>query len=634
MSSTDTPAQFVAPEGAYTFLEEHKPQHLTVSGSNAAQYPTRISTITIRFQAKTTSATPGLTALLGGGGKDAKTKEKERDKENLGTNTAENKDRDRDRESVSSSDNGEDKDATGDLNAPLQDSGAANTGAGAGEAGASNTNGGQQQQQPQFTPTTLFSPAMNGVKRRSTSARKMQNLRTTSSSFVTRLQTVEGLSKIIGHQSGDVTYAFYNASKSFIWTQIGQKLKEPLARVSFSAFITCHDVNKATASPDHIDVIIGFATGDIVWFDTITSRYARINKQSTTSTIPNTTHIACTAIRWVPSSTNLFLASYADGTMVVYDRDREDGAFTPREPHGPEVLPSPLPSPSNGGQKPNGHGALGLQEPTQPVQTDWDPLHDIFVTPNPLGVGGSEKALRNPVSHWRVSKKKILDFAFSPDVRYVAVVGEDGCLRVIDALTEHLLDTYSSYFGSLTTVTWSPDGRFILTGGQDDLITIVSPSEQRVIARCQGHSSFVANVSFDLSQCDGRTYRFGSVGEDNRLLLWDFSSGALHRPKLNAAFHLNRASVASTISLALRRRTEVSTLNLPVDGVPNTTYHPAPSRNDVSVLQPIQSTSIEGDLLTRVEFTPTAVITSTRGGLLRVWSRPSRGHGRDATITN
>jgi hypothetical protein len=74
--------------------------------------------------------------------------------------------------------------------------------------------------------------------------------------------------------------------------------------------------------------------------------------------------------------------------------------------------------------------------------------------------------------------KKATDFAFSPDVRYVGVVSEDGCLRVIDALSEkyatitefayplttfrRLLDTYSSYFGYLTTVAWSPDGRFLL----------------------------------------------------------------------------------------------------------------------------------------------------------------------------
>lgn len=57
------------------------------------------------------------------------------------------------------------------------------------------------------------------------------------------------------------------------------------------------------------------------------------------------------------------------------------------------------------------------------------------------------------------------------------------------------------------------------TGGQDDLLTIFSPWEQRVVARCQGHSSFVSAVAFDDLRCDGRTYRFGSVGEDNKLIL-------------------------------------------------------------------------------------------------------------------
>jgi hypothetical protein len=35
-----------------------------------------------------------------------------------------------------------------------------------------------------------------------------------------------------------------------------------------------------------------------------------------------------------------------------------------------------------------------------------------------------------------------------------------------------LVDTYSSYFGYLTTVTWSPDGRFILVGGGEEFLAI------------------------------------------------------------------------------------------------------------------------------------------------------------------
>lgn len=78
--------------------------------------------------------------------------------------------------------------------------------------------------------------------------------------------------------------------------------------------------------------------------------------------------------------------------MVVYDRDREDGPFTPREPH---VISAPLVE--NGTAETEG----------TPSATEWDPIYEMFVSPNLHGLGGNEKALKNPVSHWRVSKKKI-----------------------------------------------------------------------------------------------------------------------------------------------------------------------------------------------------------------------------------
>ena len=94
-----------------------------------------------------------------------------------------------------------------------------------------------------------------------------------------------------------------------------------------------------------------------------------------------------------------------------------------------------------------------------------------------------------------------------------------------------LLDLYASYYGGFLCVCWSPDGKYVLTGGQDDLVSIWSVAESVIVARCQGHQSWVTAVCFDPWRCDDRNYRFGSVGEDCRLLLWDFSVGMLHRPK-------------------------------------------------------------------------------------------------------
>lgn len=94
-----------------------------------------------------------------------------------------------------------------------------------------------------------------------------------------------------------------------------------------------------------------------------------------------------------------------------------------------------------------------------------------------------------------------------------------------------LLDMFYSYYGGMSCVCWSPDGKYVLTGGQDDLISIWSFADSALVARCQGHQSWVSAVAFDPWRCDERNYRFGSVGEDGRLCLWDFSVGMLYRPR-------------------------------------------------------------------------------------------------------
>lgn len=94
-----------------------------------------------------------------------------------------------------------------------------------------------------------------------------------------------------------------------------------------------------------------------------------------------------------------------------------------------------------------------------------------------------------------------------------------------------LLGVYNAFYGGFSCVQWSPDGKYVVTGGQDDLISIWSVFDEALIARCQGHQSWVTSVAFDPWRCDERNYRFGSVGEDCRLCLWDFNVGMLRKPK-------------------------------------------------------------------------------------------------------
>jgi WD40 repeat protein len=114
-----------------------------------------------------------------------------------------------------------------------------------------------------------------------------------------------------------------------------------------------------------------------------------------------------------------------------------------------------------------------------------------------------------------------------------------------------LLGLYNAYYGGFTCVCWSPDGKYVLTGGQDDLISIWYPQETTLIARCQGHQSWVTSVAFDPWRCDEKNYRFGSVGEDCRLCLWDFNVGMLHKPKMVSPLDIMTMHIRSTLSLVV-----------------------------------------------------------------------------------
>lgn len=207
-----------------------------------------------------------------------------------------------------------------------------------------------------------------------------------------------------------------------------------------------------------------------------------------------------------------------DGSLIVYDKEKEDAVFVAEE---------------NGVSTDETDGGLSRSSA----------LH-VSKSVN------SKNQKTNPVASWKLSNAKINAFAFSPDSRHLAVVCEDGTLRIIDYLTEQyeqvafldhvrrlrltgyrLTDIYPSYYGGFICVCWSPDGKYVLTGGQDDLVSIWTVAERQIIARCPGHHSWVTAVAFDPWRCGDRNYRFGSVGEDCRLLLWDFNVGMLHRPK-------------------------------------------------------------------------------------------------------
>jgi hypothetical protein len=115
------------------------------------------------------------------------------------------------------------------------------------------------------------------------------------------------------------------------------------------------------------------------------------------------------------------------------------------------------------------------------------------------------------------------EFAFSPCGSYLAIVSQDGYLRVFafdyknnQQLQIQLLCSMKSYFGGLICCCWSSDGRYIATGGEDDLITVFSFVEMRVACRGRGHSSWINACTFDAWNCSNNNIFSASINNKKK----------------------------------------------------------------------------------------------------------------------
>ncbi|KAK0709775.1 WD40-repeat-containing domain protein [Lasiosphaeria miniovina] len=423
------------------------------------------------------------------------------------------------------------------------------------------------------------------------------NVTKSNSSFISRVIVHETLNKRLQDRPSDGLFAFANINRAFQWLDLSSPSKaEYLTKILFTkAHCLCHDVNLLTKSSSHIDVIMGFSTGEIIWWEPISQRYTRLNKNG----IINGTPVS--EIRWIPGSEHLFLAAHMDGSLVVYDKEKEDATFSADEEAGAGLQAN--------GEVNSDTASRGVSNSSQ-IQINKS-VH-------------SKNQKTNPVAVWKLSNQRINAFAFSPDHRHLAVVSEDGSLRIIDYLKEELLDLFYSYYGGLICVCWSPDGKYVLTGGQDDLISIWCPSESALIARCQGHHSWVTSVAFDPWQCDDKNYRFGSVGEDCRICLWDFSVGMLHRPKAASVHHHQRGgSVSSRLVSLQRAESSQNGYGVGEEAAEKILPHAVEPRSRTAMLPPVLSKTIDEDPLCWIDFTQAAILTSCKSGHLRTWSRPS-----------
>ncbi|XP_050685170.1 WD repeat-containing protein 20 [Leptidea sinapis] len=312
-------------------------------------------------------------------------------------------------------------------------------------------------------------------------------------------------------QASEERICFNHGKELYVYVYRGVKkaadLTKPVDKKMYKGTNpTCHDFNTITVTPESVSLVIGFSTGQIQLIDPIKKELSKLYNEER---LIDKSRVTC--IKWVPGSSSLFLSAHASGQLYVFNEELPCGPAAP-------------------------HYQLFKQGDAYSIHTC------------------RTKSTRNPLYRWVIGEGSCInEFAFSPCGANLAVVSQDGFLRVFHYDTMELVGRARSYFGGFLCVCWSPDGKYVVVGGEDDLVTVWSFDERRVAARGQGHRSWVSVVAFDpyvvsfseqnedsekkeSAQC----YRLGSVSQDTQLCLWDLTEDVLRPPiRARASTHLS-----------------------------------------------------------------------------------------------
>ncbi|MGP0566819.1 MULTISPECIES: caspase family protein [unclassified Nitrospina] len=114
---------------------------------------------------------------------------------------------------------------------------------------------------------------------------------------------------------------------------------------------------------------------------------------------------------------------------------------------------------------------------------------------------------------------KLFATAFSPDGKSIVSAGQDGVVRLFSTATGELLHTLKGHKGKVNAITFSLDGAHLLSAGDDGTVRLWNAEDAALLHTFEGHTQGATSVAFSP---DNRFAVSGSI--DKTVRWWDLAS--------------------------------------------------------------------------------------------------------------
>jgi WD40 repeat protein len=114
--------------------------------------------------------------------------------------------------------------------------------------------------------------------------------------------------------------------------------------------------------------------------------------------------------------------------------------------------------------------------------------------------------------------------AFSADGSLVVTGSDDRGVRVWDAATGALLQTFKEHTGEVTSVAFSPNGKMLASGAKDSTVRVWDLTKNVILRVFTDHTNDVNSVAFSPD-----SKRLASGSTDNTVRVWDLAQGQIIR---------------------------------------------------------------------------------------------------------